>query len=81
MRAIWLLVSLQGYHADLMADINKVSRESQDAFAARSHQNAAKAQKAGILAEVFTHSLYLDFQGGTKMKMESFEFLWAQACE
>ena len=34
-----------------MANINKVSREAQDAFAARSHKNAASAQASGVLAE------------------------------
>lgn len=40
-----------GYHADLMAELNRVSRESQDAFAAMSHINATRAQKEGKLAE------------------------------
>lgn len=40
-----------GYHADLMAELNSISRESQDAFAAMSHINAAKAQKEGKFAE------------------------------
>jgi acetyl-CoA acyltransferase len=36
-----------GYHADLMAEINKIPREEQDEFAARSHKNASNALKAG----------------------------------
>jgi len=40
-----------GYHADLMADLNKVSRSSQDEFAAASHKNAAKARREGKLEE------------------------------
>jgi acetyl-CoA acyltransferase len=36
-----------GYHADLMAEINAVSREVQDKFALQSHQKAARARKEG----------------------------------
>ncbi|KAF0852233.1 mitochondrial trifunctional enzyme 3-ketoacyl-CoA thiolase--acetyl-CoA acyltransferase--beta-ketothiolase subunit b [Andalucia godoyi] len=40
-----------GYHADLMAEINGISRSAQDAFALSSHAKAAAAQKHGYLAE------------------------------
>eukprot|EP01063_Lacrimia_lanifica_P037636 TRINITY_DN7792_c0_g1_i1.p1 TRINITY_DN7792_c0_g1~~TRINITY_DN7792_c0_g1_i1.p1 ORF type:complete len:465 (+),score=181.81 TRINITY_DN7792_c0_g1_i1:59-1396(+) len=40
-----------GYHADLMAELNGVTREAQEAFALRSHANAGKAEAAGYLAE------------------------------
>ena len=36
-----------GYHADLMAEINGITREEQDAWSVRSHQLAAKARKDG----------------------------------
>ena len=38
-----------GYHGDLMAEINGVTREEQDAWSVRSHQLAAKARKDGKL--------------------------------
>ncbi len=38
-----------GEHAEIMAKLNGITREEQDAFAVRSHQNAAKAQAAGHL--------------------------------
>jgi acetyl-CoA acetyltransferase family protein len=38
-----------GEHAEIMAKLNGISREDQDAFAALSHKNAAKAQEAGFL--------------------------------
>lgn len=40
-----------GYHADLMAEINKVERDAQDKLAATSHQNAARARARGYLDE------------------------------
>jgi len=40
-----------GYHADLMAEINSVSRNEQDNFAMSSHRKAAAAAAAGKLAE------------------------------
>jgi len=40
-----------GYHADLMAELNSVPRQDQDAFAAASHNKAAAAAKAGRLRE------------------------------
>ena len=40
-----------GYHADLMAELNQVGREEQEAFALRSHENALRAQEKGYLAE------------------------------
>eukprot|EP01080_Neovahlkampfia_damariscottae_P009224 gene9224-1310_t len=40
-----------GYHADLMGEINEISREEQDIFALISHANATKARKDGILKE------------------------------
>lgn len=44
-----------GYHADLMAEINKITREEQDAWSVRSHQLAAKARKEGRMdSEVCT---------------------------
>eukprot|EP00698_Gefionella_okellyi_P013608 TRINITY_DN3737_c0_g1_i2.p1 TRINITY_DN3737_c0_g1~~TRINITY_DN3737_c0_g1_i2.p1 ORF type:complete len:330 (+),score=84.35 TRINITY_DN3737_c0_g1_i2:429-1418(+) len=36
-----------GYHADLMAEINAIPRDEQDAFAIGSHTKAAAAQTAG----------------------------------
>jgi acetyl-CoA acyltransferase len=36
-----------GFHADLMAEINKVSRQDQENFAAASHQKASAAVNAG----------------------------------
>ncbi|KAL0480123.1 acetyl-CoA acyltransferase [Acrasis kona] len=36
-----------GYHADMMAEINNISRESQDALAIASHLNAARARREG----------------------------------
>ena len=38
-----------GEHAEMMAKINRISREDQDAFATTSHKNAAAAQAAGYL--------------------------------
>jgi acetyl-CoA acyltransferase len=40
-----------GYHADMMAEINNISRESQDALAIASHLNAARARREGKLKE------------------------------
>eukprot|EP01061_Rhynchopus_euleeides_P017292 TRINITY_DN2876_c1_g1_i1.p2 TRINITY_DN2876_c1_g1~~TRINITY_DN2876_c1_g1_i1.p2 ORF type:complete len:446 (+),score=197.11 TRINITY_DN2876_c1_g1_i1:128-1465(+) len=40
-----------GYHADLMAELNKVTREEQEAFALRSHNNSKAARDKGHLAE------------------------------
>ena len=40
-----------GQSAEVMAKINKVTREEQDKFAVRSHENAVKAQKEGALDE------------------------------
>jgi len=40
-----------GEHCEMMAKINGISREAQDAFAARSHQRAFAAQAAGKFAE------------------------------
>ena len=40
-----------GYHADLMAEINRVSRKEQDDFAAGSQIKAAKAVKDGRFAD------------------------------
>ncbi len=39
-----------GYHADLMAEINKIDKSAQDEFAVRSHNNAAQAIKSGKFA-------------------------------
>lgn len=38
-----------GYHADLMAEINSISREEQERFAIASHAKAHKARQEGIL--------------------------------
>ncbi len=38
---------VMGYHADVMAEINQVSREAQDKLAADSHKKAAKARSLG----------------------------------
>jgi acetyl-CoA acetyltransferase len=43
-----------GFHADIMAEINKVSRDDQDIFSLISHANATKARKNGILSEDIT---------------------------
>ena len=43
-----------GESAEVMAVKNAISREAQDAFAARSHQRAAAHQKAGALREEIT---------------------------
>ena len=40
-----------GYHADLMAEINKVARKDQDSFAIASQRKAGKAASSGIFAE------------------------------
>ncbi|KAF0983092.1 hypothetical protein FDP41_011070 [Naegleria fowleri] len=40
-----------GYHADMMAELNRVTRNTQDQFAAQSHKNAAKARREGKLDE------------------------------
>lgn len=40
-----------GYHADMMAEINNISREAQDQLAMASHLNAARARKNGYLKE------------------------------
>eukprot|EP01012_Entosiphon_sulcatum_P050840 TRINITY_DN6978_c0_g1_i1.p1 TRINITY_DN6978_c0_g1~~TRINITY_DN6978_c0_g1_i1.p1 ORF type:complete len:469 (-),score=89.90 TRINITY_DN6978_c0_g1_i1:83-1384(-) len=40
-----------GYHADLMAEINKISREDQDAYAVNSHAKALAARAKGYLKE------------------------------
>ena len=40
-----------GESAEVMAKINEVSREEQDKFAVRSHENAVKCQKEGYLEE------------------------------
>ena len=38
-----------GYHADLMAEINGITRQAQDEYTAASHQKAARARKDGLL--------------------------------
>lgn len=43
-----------GYHADLMADLNKITRNVQDEFATASHKNAAKARREGKFDEEIT---------------------------
>eukprot|EP00735_Rhodelphis_limneticus_P013527 TRINITY_DN730_c0_g1::TRINITY_DN730_c0_g1_i1::g.18447::m.18447 TRINITY_DN730_c0_g1::TRINITY_DN730_c0_g1_i1::g.18447 ORF type:complete len:463 (+),score=172.06,sp/P34255/YKA3_CAEEL/58.31/3e-171,Thiolase_N/PF00108.18/1.3e-78,Thiolase_N/PF00108.18/4e+02,Thiolase_N/PF00108.18/2.8e+03,Thiolase_C/PF02803.13/6e+02,Thiolase_C/PF02803.13/8.8e-41,ketoacyl-synt/PF00109.21/1.7e-05,ketoacyl-synt/PF00109.21/2.3e+03 TRINITY_DN730_c0_g1_i1:88-1476(+) len=43
---------VMGHSADRLAAMFNVSRKEQDEFAARSHQNAAKAVKAGLLDDV-----------------------------
>ncbi len=43
-----------GHTAENLVDKYKISREDQDAFAARSQQNAAKARESGRLAEEIT---------------------------
>jgi acetyl-CoA acyltransferase len=43
-----------GFHADIMAEINEVSRDDQDIFSLISHANATKARKDGILSEEIT---------------------------
>ena len=40
-----------GYHADLMAEINAITRDEQDAWSVRSHQLAAKARKDGKMGK------------------------------
>lgn len=40
-----------GQHADMMAEINGITRSEQDDFAVRSHVKAAKAEKDGELAK------------------------------
>lgn len=40
-----------GFHADVMSALCGVSRSDQDAFAMRSHKNAAAAAKAGLFAD------------------------------
>ncbi len=40
-----------GEHAEIMAKLNEISRQSQDQFAMDSHYKAAKAQESGKLAE------------------------------
>jgi len=40
-----------GYHCDMMAEFNGVTREAQDKLAARSHLRALEAEKKGILKE------------------------------
>ena len=40
-----------GQHCEMMARINKISREAQDEFTLASHQNAAKAREDGKTAE------------------------------
>jgi acetyl-CoA acyltransferase len=40
-----------GYHADLIAEINKISREDQDKFASESHKKAFAAAKAGYFKD------------------------------
>ena len=40
-----------GYHADLMAELNDVGREEQEAFALRSHERSKAARDKGYLAE------------------------------
>ena len=41
-----------GFSADRLASAFGVTRAAQDAFSLRSHHNAAKAQKAGLLKDV-----------------------------
>jgi len=41
-----------GFSADRLASAFGVTRQAQDAFALRSHHNAAKAQKAGYLKDI-----------------------------
>eukprot|EP01064_Diplonema_japonicum_P028378 TRINITY_DN4344_c0_g2_i1.p1 TRINITY_DN4344_c0_g2~~TRINITY_DN4344_c0_g2_i1.p1 ORF type:complete len:446 (+),score=132.47 TRINITY_DN4344_c0_g2_i1:83-1420(+) len=43
-----------GYHADLMAELNQVGREEQEAFALRSHERAERARQNGYLAQEIT---------------------------
>jgi acetyl-CoA acyltransferase len=40
-----------GWHADVVAELYGITREAQEAFAIRSHQNAAAAASKGYLAE------------------------------
>ena len=40
-----------GYHADLMAEINAIPRDEQDAFALASHEKASQATSAGRLSD------------------------------
>eukprot|EP00759_Apiculatamorpha_spiralis_P048062 PhF_6_TR43409/c3_g1_i1/m.66678/K00632/fadA, fadI; acetyl-CoA acyltransferase len=40
-----------GWHADMMAELHKVTREEQEAFAIRSHKNASIAHKKGYFKE------------------------------
>jgi acetyl-CoA acyltransferase len=40
-----------GYHADMMAELNHISRQAQDAFANSSHVKAFAAQKNGLMKD------------------------------
>ncbi|CAJ1991359.1 3-ketoacyl-CoA thiolase-like protein [Leishmania donovani] len=40
-----------GWHGDLIAELNSISREDQEALAVASHANAARAEKAGYFKE------------------------------
>lgn len=57
-----------GYHADLMAEINQISRQCQDAFAALSHMNASKAQKTGIFDQEIVP---VELPDGTKISKDT----------
>ncbi|CAH1775024.1 unnamed protein product [Owenia fusiformis] len=46
-----------GHSADRLCAAFAVSRDEQDAFALRSHQNAAKATKEGLLTDVLTYKV------------------------
>lgn len=48
-----------GHSSDRLAGRFGISREEQDAFAARSHVNAAKAHKEGLYKEVCEHGYYV----------------------
>jgi acetyl-CoA acetyltransferase len=46
------MLQVMGHNSDRLAGRFGISREDQDAFAARSHQNAYKAHQAGLYKQV-----------------------------
>jgi acetyl-CoA acyltransferase len=53
-----------GFHADLMAELNGVERQAQDDWALASHQKAAQAVAAGLVAEEIAPVAIPGAQGG-----------------
>ena len=60
-----------GYHADLMAEINGVTREAQDAYTVASHQKAAAARTGGSHVCMEKCALSRRVPGGTVVSKDN----------